>query len=91
MMAVILLALRLLELVVRSGSVVLLAVAGAVGVALVGAAWRSRGIRAFLSRPTAWWTRTLVVFVCGLAAALAALLLWTLKSGGVVQSWFKLH
>jgi hypothetical protein len=50
LMAVYLVALRLIMLLVRSGSVVLMAAAGAAGVALV-AAWRSRGIRAFLNRP----------------------------------------
>jgi hypothetical protein len=81
-MAVMLLALRLFELVVRSGSVVLQAAAGVVGLALLGAAWRSRGIRAFLNRPKAWWTRFLVVFCCALAAGLAFLLVWALKFGG---------
>jgi hypothetical protein len=47
LMAVFLLALRVIGLLVRSGSVVLMAAAGA---ALVGAAWRSRGVRAFLNR-----------------------------------------
>jgi hypothetical protein len=79
MMPVSLLALRLYFLVVESGSVVLMAVAGVAGVALVGAAWRSRGVRAFLSRPRAWWTRMLVVFVCALAATLAVRLLSFLK------------
>ncbi len=75
MMPVSLLALRLYFLVVDSDSVVLMAVAGAVGVALVGVAWRSRGVRAFLSRPRAWWTRMLVVFVCALAVSLVVRLL----------------
>jgi predicted Ser/Thr protein kinase len=81
--AVILLALRLIEFVVESESVVLMAVAGAGGVALLVAAWRSRGIRAFLNRPRAWWTRMLVVVAVGMAAALAALFIWGLKSGGL--------
>jgi hypothetical protein len=46
-MAVFLMALRVIVLLVRSGSVVLMAAAGA---ALVAAAWRSRGVRAFLNR-----------------------------------------
>jgi predicted Ser/Thr protein kinase len=79
LMAVYFLAIRVLGLLVRSGSVVLLAAAGA---ALVGAAWRSRGVRAFLNRPRAWWTRLLVVFGCGLVVGLAAFLIWGLKFGG---------
>jgi predicted Ser/Thr protein kinase len=81
-MAVGLLALRLIQLLVRSGSVVLMAAAGAAGVVLVGAAWKSRSVRAFLNRPKAWWTRMLVVFICVLGVSLAAWLLWTLKFGG---------
>ncbi|MGO9462925.1 MAG: serine/threonine-protein kinase [Isosphaeraceae bacterium] len=53
LMAVSLLALRVIWLLVRSGSVVLMAAAGAAGAVLVGAAWRSRGVRAFLNRPRA--------------------------------------
>jgi hypothetical protein len=82
LMAVFLLALRVIGLLVRSGSVVLMAAAGAAGAALVGAAWRSRGVRAFLNRPRAWWTRMLVVFGCGLVVGLAAFLIWGLKFGG---------
>jgi predicted Ser/Thr protein kinase len=80
MMPVALLALRLYILVVRSESVVLMAALGVVGALLVWAAWRSRGVRAFLNRPRAWWTRMLVVFVCALVATtLVALLLLFLK------------
>jgi hypothetical protein len=79
-MAVILLAQRLYVVVVRSESVVLMAALGVVGALLVWAAWRSRGVRAFLNRPRAWWTRMLVVFVCALVATtLVALLLLFLK------------
>jgi hypothetical protein len=46
--AVFLVAARLIEVLVRSGSVVLMAAAGAAGVALVGAAWRSRPVRTSL-------------------------------------------
>jgi hypothetical protein len=41
--------------------------------------------------PSAWWTRMLMVFVCALAAVVAALLAWALKSGQEVPSWFKLR
>jgi hypothetical protein len=81
-MAVLLGAVRFIEVIVRSGSVVLMAAAGAAGVALVGAAWRSRDVRAFLNRPRVWWRRMLVALSCGLAVGLAVLLLWALKSGG---------
>src|SRR5262249_40270061 len=81
-MAVILLGLRLFEVVVQSGSVVLMAVAGAIGVALVWAAWRSRVIRAFLNRPAAFWSRMLVVVVCAAAAPFAILLIWALLKSG---------
>jgi predicted Ser/Thr protein kinase len=81
--AVSLVAARLIEVLARSGSVALMAAAGAAGVALVGAAWRSRGVRAFLSRPRAWWTRMLVVISCALVVGLAAVwLLWAWKFGG---------
>jgi predicted Ser/Thr protein kinase len=75
-------AIRLYRVVVRSGSVVLMVVAGAAGVALVVAACRSRGVRAVLNRPRAWWARMLVVFICGWAVGVAALLLWAWKFGG---------
>jgi serine/threonine protein kinase len=81
-MPVMLLALRLYFLVVRSDSVVLQVAAGVVGALLLWAAWRSRGIRAFLNRPKAFWTRMLVVFVCALATALAFLLFGALRFGG---------
>jgi hypothetical protein len=79
LMAVFLLALRLVGLLVRSGSLVLMAAAGVV---IVGAAWRLRGVRAHLNRPRVWWMRMLVVFSCGLVAGLAVLF-WALKSGGL--------
>jgi predicted Ser/Thr protein kinase len=81
-MAVSFVAMRLIEVLVRSGSVALMAVAGAAGVALVAAAWRSRGVRDFLNRPRARWARMLVVISCGLVVGLAAFLLWGLKFGG---------
>jgi hypothetical protein len=81
-MAVYFSAVRLIGLLVGSGSVVLMAATGAAGVALVAAAGRSRGVRAFLNRPRAWWTRMLVVISCGLLVGLAAFLIWGLKFGG---------
>ena len=45
---------------------------GTLFAALVGAACRSRGVRAFLNRPRAWWTRMLVVLSCALVVGLAA-------------------
>jgi hypothetical protein len=41
--------------------------------------------------PSAWWTRMFMVFVCALAAVMAVLLAWALKSGQDVPSWFKLR
>jgi predicted Ser/Thr protein kinase len=79
--AVLYLALRLVMVIVRSGSVVLMAAAGVAGVALVGAAWRSRGVRAFRNRPRAWWARMLVVILCGMVVGLAAFLFWAWKIG----------
>jgi hypothetical protein len=68
---------------IRPKRVVLMAFTGAVGVALLWAVWRSRGVRAFLNRPRAWWMRMLVVFVFAMAATLAILLVGALKFGGV--------
>jgi hypothetical protein len=80
-MAVYLLAVRLIGLIVDSGSVVLMAAAGVVGIAIVVALWKSRGVRAFLNRPRAWWMRMLVVFICSLVVGLAAFLIVAWKSG----------
>ena len=64
-MAVCFVALRLIGMVVESGSLVLMAAAGAAGVALVWAAWRSRPVRTCLqilkNRPRVWWMRMLVI------------------------------
>jgi hypothetical protein len=85
-MTVFLVALRLFVVVVQSGSLVLMAVAGA-AVAFVGAAWRSRPVRAYLqilkNRPRAWWMRMLVIASCALVVGTAALLLWLLRYGGL--------
>jgi hypothetical protein len=80
-MALYMLAVRLIGLIVDSGSVVLMAAAGAVGIAMVVALWKSRGVRAFLNRPRAWWMRMLVVFICSLVVGLAAFLIWAWKFG----------
>ena len=87
-MAVYFMALRLLEMVVESGSLVLMAAAGAAGVALVWAAWRSRPVRVALqilkNRPRAWWMRMLVIFCCTQVVGWAAIVLWVLmKHGGL--------
>ena len=82
-MAVLQVALRLIEMLVRSGSPVLMVAAGVAGVVLVGAALRSRAGRAFLNRPRIWWLRALGVFSCAVALGLAAGLLWALKSGAL--------
>jgi hypothetical protein len=55
---------------------------GAVGVALLGAAWRSRGIRAVLHRPRAWWSRMFVVFVIVTVALFGLMIVLALTSGG---------
>ncbi|HVS34169.1 MAG TPA: serine/threonine-protein kinase [Gemmataceae bacterium] len=83
-MAVCFAALRLVRVVVSSGSVVVMAAAGAAGVAIVWAAWRSRPVRTCLqilkNRPRVWWIRMLVIQGCALAAGLA-ILLWALYFG----------
>jgi hypothetical protein len=65
-----------------------MAAAGAAGVALLWAVWKSRPVRTALqilkNRPRVWWMRTLVVVSCAWAVVLAALLLWVLmKHGGL--------
>jgi hypothetical protein len=84
-MAIFLMALRLFMMIASSGSFVLMAAAGVGGVALLRAAWRYRGVRAYLqvlrARPRAWWLRMLVVVCCAQAVALAVYV-WALKSGG---------
>jgi hypothetical protein len=86
-MAVFLGAIRLTVEVMHSGSLVLMAAAGAAGVALVWAAWRSRPVRAYLqilkNRPRVWWMRFLVIFICGLVVGLVVFLLWALRYGGL--------
>jgi predicted Ser/Thr protein kinase len=82
LIVVYLVAARLIEVLVRSGSVVLVAAAAAAGVALVGVAWRSRGVRAFRNRPRAWWTRLLVAISCALVVGLAAA--WLLRASKFV-------
>jgi len=87
-MAIYLVAVWIIEEVVYSGSVVLMAAAGAAGVALLWAVWRSRPVRTALqilkNRPRVWWMRMLVVVSCAWAAVLAAFLLWLLmKHGGL--------
>jgi predicted Ser/Thr protein kinase len=81
-MAVSFMAVRLLEMVVESGSLVLMAAAGAAGVALVRAAWRSRPVRVAVqilkNRPRVWWMRILVIVCCVTVVQLAALVLWVL-------------
>jgi hypothetical protein len=82
-MAVYLGAVRHIGMLVDSGSFILMAATGAVGIALVWAAWKSRDVRAFLNRPRAWWMWMLVVASCTLVVGLAWLL-WDLKFGGPV-------
>jgi tRNA A-37 threonylcarbamoyl transferase component Bud32 len=82
-MAVLFVTLRLIGLLVLSGSVVLMAAAGVVGIAVVRAAWRSRAVRAYRNRPRVWWMRSLVIFSCGLVVGLAVALVWVLKFGGL--------
>jgi hypothetical protein len=86
-MAVFLAALRLLAVLVDSGSLVIMAAGGAAGVGLLWAAWRSRGVGAFLqslrNRPRVWWMRTLVVFGCSMAVGMVALVLWAWKFGNL--------
>jgi predicted Ser/Thr protein kinase len=82
MLPVGLLTVRLVVVVVDSGSVVLMAAAGTACVALVVAAWKSQVVRALRNRPRAWWARMLVVILCGTVAGLAASLLWAWKIGG---------
>ncbi len=87
-MAVFLMAVRLLEMVEESGSLLLMAAAGAAGVALVWAAWRSRPVRAALqilkNRPRVWWMRILVIVCCVMVVQLAAFVFWILvKHGGL--------
>jgi tRNA A-37 threonylcarbamoyl transferase component Bud32 len=85
-MAIFLMAVRLLRILVSSGSLVLMAASAAAGVALLWAAWRSRGVRAYLqvlrARPRVWWLRMLVVFIFAMAVGLA-LSVWAKKSGGI--------
>jgi predicted Ser/Thr protein kinase len=78
----------LIEEVVSSGSVVLKTAAGAAGIALVWAAWRSLPVQAALkilkNRPRVWWMRMLVIWCCAMVVGLAASVLWALvKSGGL--------
>src|SRR5262249_34052226 len=87
-MALYCVAVWLIEEVVSSGSVVLMAAAGAAGVALVWAAWRSQPVRAarkiLKDRPRGWWMRMLVIWCCSLVVGLAASFLWVLmKHGGL--------
>ncbi len=81
-MAVYFAAVRLIGMVVESGSLVVMAAAAAAGVVLVWAAWRSLPVRASLQvlkdRPRAWWMRMLVIFICAQVVGLAAFLLWVL-------------
>jgi hypothetical protein len=82
-MAVYFVAVWLIEEVVSSGSVVLMAGAGAAGVALVWAAWRSRPVRTAVqilkNRPRVWWMRMLVIFSCSVVVGLVFFLLAALK------------
>jgi hypothetical protein len=86
LMAVYLVAVRLFVVVVNSGSFVLMAAAGAAGVAFVWAAWRSRPVRTAVqilkNRPRVWWRRMLVVFSCALVVGLVAAFLWARTHGG---------
>jgi hypothetical protein len=87
-MAVCFMAVRLLEMVEESGSLVLMAAAGAAGIALVWAAWRSRPVRVVIqilkNRPRVWWMRILVIVCCAVVVELVAFLLWVLiKHGGL--------
>jgi predicted Ser/Thr protein kinase len=82
-MALYFLVVWLIDEVVSSGSVVLMAAAGAAGVALVWAAWRSQPVRAALkilkNRPRVWWMRMLVILSCSLVIGLVFFLLGALK------------
>jgi hypothetical protein len=65
-----------------------MAAAGAAGVALGWAVWRSQPVRAALeilkNRPRVWWMRMLVIQLCALVVGLAAFVLWVLvKHGGL--------
>src|SRR5262249_49544969 len=87
-MAVCFMAVRLLEMVVESGSLVLMAAAGAAGVAPVWAALGARPPRGAppipKNRPRVWWMRTLVIVCCAMVVQLAAFVLWVLvKHGGL--------
>jgi predicted Ser/Thr protein kinase len=87
-MALYCVAVWLIEEIVSSGSVVLMAGAGAAGVALVWAAWRSRPVRTAVqilkNRPRVWWMRMLVIVSCAAVVGVAFSFFWALmKHGGL--------
>jgi hypothetical protein len=86
-MAIYCVAVWIIEEVVYSGSVILTVAAGAAGVALVWAAWRSRPVQTAIqilkNRPRVWWMRMLVIQCCVVVVfVLVTCLLAILKHGG---------
>jgi tRNA A-37 threonylcarbamoyl transferase component Bud32 len=66
------LAIRLIALLVHSGSIALMTAAG---VAFVAAAWSLRRLPSRINRPKIWWRRTIIVICCGFVGSLAVLFL----------------